>query len=95
MFKMTFGKVICLLSPLRTDHYAFSFSYGEERDITHALDKILKKSGYYCAVTLIPGQVSKSTDRYRIPRINVLNEPMFVFKTKLTPIYWWLYSIIR
>ena len=72
----------------------FAFPYGDGDAISDSLDNILSKSGYVAAFTLLPGEVRPETPLYRMPRVNVLDEPMYIFKTKLTPIYWWISRIL-
>lgn len=68
----------------------FAFPFGDKYSISGVLDSEMKKMGYLGAVTLVPGEFNHGNNPFRIPRINVLDEPMFVFKTKLTPVYWWI-----
>ena len=49
---------------------AFSYPYGCLGDFDSEIKQIVQKSGFTCAVTVIPRLITPETDLYELPRIN-------------------------
>jgi peptidoglycan/xylan/chitin deacetylase (PgdA/CDA1 family) len=49
----------------------FAYPFGKPHDFTDATVEVLRKCGFVCACTNVPGTVQRSTDAYRLPRIYI------------------------
>jgi peptidoglycan/xylan/chitin deacetylase (PgdA/CDA1 family) len=77
---------------LTNQEVAFAYPRGKYTSTTVSL---VQEAGYYCACTVVPGTVSKQSDRYQLPRISIDSSvDMLAFKAKLTWLYR-LYAIVR
>ncbi len=54
---------------LKTSIKTFSYPYGQVNDFNDEIINILKESGFDCAVTGIPGMVSKNSDLFKLDRV--------------------------
>ena len=62
----------------------FAYPRGRKRDVPGSATSILQERGFEMAFTMIPGLVSRSTDRYSIPRIGMSHvNDIILFKVKL------------
>ena len=50
---------------------AFSYPYGGAADYTAATASIVKEAGFRSACSNIPGQVSRGTDVFALPRVHI------------------------
>lgn len=65
---------------------AFSYPYGQFGDFDSEIKKILRKSGFTCAVTAIPRMISPGIDIYELPRITP-GRDFNTFKAWLSGLY--------
>jgi peptidoglycan/xylan/chitin deacetylase (PgdA/CDA1 family) len=61
----------------------FSYPFGGTRDYTFRSVELCKETGFRKAVSNLPGQVHRWTDRYRLPRHLVRNWPINHFTEKI------------
>jgi peptidoglycan/xylan/chitin deacetylase (PgdA/CDA1 family) len=62
----------------------FSYPFGSYRNACINLENVLKDIGYRGAVTVVPGSITKNTNRYYLHRdIVSASMPMTVFKSRL------------
>ncbi|MFC1981444.1 polysaccharide deacetylase family protein [Chloroflexota bacterium] len=67
---------------------AFSYPNGKFGDFNGEIRRILRKSGFTCAVTAIPGMIVPGIDVYELPRIMISRQVNFsIFKAYLSGLY--------
>jgi hypothetical protein len=62
----------------------FAYPRGRRGDVTREATTVLEKHGIKAAFTMTPGRVTRTTDRYFVPRIGVSHvNDKIVFKVKI------------
>jgi len=64
----------------------FAYPYGKYQDYTNTNLEQVKKAGYQAAFTIEEGTIRKSDDIWQLRRIVVFDEPMFMFKVRVSGI---------
>lgn len=69
----------------KTVHY-FAYPYGKKDDYNRANAEQVKKAGYEAAFTIEEGTIQPKADHWQLNRIVVFDEPMFMFKVRVSGI---------
>jgi peptidoglycan/xylan/chitin deacetylase (PgdA/CDA1 family) len=71
---------------INVEIHSFSYPFGKNVDFSNLTSKVVKESGYNCAISNIQGLVTKKTDIYNVPRFLVRNWTQLEFESKINDI---------